>query len=61
MHESQGRSKPGRLPRQPYEAPAVRKIQIVPEELAVTGCKTRPFRTGPTTGCMRSNCMRIGS
>jgi len=39
------------VPRQPYESPRIRKIKIVPEELAVAACK----RTGPTL-----NICRIG-
>jgi hypothetical protein len=26
--------------REPYEAPAVRKVKLVPDEIAVTGCKS---------------------
>jgi hypothetical protein len=28
--------------KEPYEAPRVRKIRLVPDELAVTGCKSTP-------------------
>jgi hypothetical protein len=26
--------------REPYEAPTVRKVKLVPDEVAVTGCKS---------------------
>jgi hypothetical protein len=44
-----------------YAPPTIRRIRIVAGELAVTGCKTRRARTGPTVGCFRSNCRTIGS
>ena len=28
--------------KEPYEPPRVRKIKLVPDELAVTGCKSTP-------------------
>lgn len=31
-----------RKAREPYEPPRVRKIKLVPDELAVTGCKSTP-------------------
>jgi hypothetical protein len=45
----------------PYEPPAIRKITLVRDEMAVTVCKTQTSRTGPTTGCFRSNCKTKGS
>jgi sulfur relay (sulfurtransferase) complex TusBCD TusD component (DsrE family) len=44
-----------------YERPRVVKIVVVAEEMAVTGCKTARQRRGPTLGCQRTNCRRIGS
>jgi hypothetical protein len=29
-----------RAPRQPYEPPVVRKVKLVPGEIAVAGCKS---------------------
>ncbi|MFA5028419.1 MAG: hypothetical protein WC713_11145 [Candidatus Methylomirabilota bacterium] len=45
----------------PYEAPAVRKVKLVQEEMAAAVCKTRTSTIGPTTGCFRSNCKARGS
>ena len=47
--------------REPYERPRVLKVRVVPEEMAVTGCKTATEVRGPTLGCQRTNCRRIGS
>jgi hypothetical protein len=47
--------------REPYERPRVLKIRIAQGEMAVTGCKTRTTRIGPTIGCQRSNCRTFGS
>ena len=47
--------------REAYERPRVVKVRIVPEEMAVTGCKTARESRGPTLGCQRSNCRAIGS
>ena len=47
--------------RQPYQRPLVRRIRIVPDELAATGCQTRTSTTVPTVGCFRANCRSIGS
>jgi hypothetical protein len=47
--------------REPYERPRVVKVRVVPEEMAVTGCKTARQVRGPTLGCQRTNCRRIGS
>jgi hypothetical protein len=33
-------SQPARPPRQPYEPPLVRKVKLVPGEVAVAGCKS---------------------
>jgi hypothetical protein len=52
---------PARNGRKPYVKPTVRRIKLVAEELAVTGCKTRLSRSGPTLGCFRTNCRSIGS
>jgi hypothetical protein len=38
--------------KEPYEAPRVRKIKLVPDELAVTGCKSIPVG-GSTVVCRR--------
>jgi hypothetical protein len=35
-----------------YEAPRVRKIKLVPDELAVTGCKSTPVG-GSSVVCRR--------
>jgi hypothetical protein len=45
----------------PYEPPAIRKVKLVQDEMAVAICKTQTSRTGPTTGCFRSNCKAKGS
>ena len=47
--------------KEPYERPRVTKIVVVAEEMAVTGCKTAQQRRGPTLGCQRTNCRRVGS
>jgi hypothetical protein len=47
--------------REPYERPRVVKVVVVAEEMAVTGCKTAREVRGPTLGCQRTNCRRIGS
>ena len=47
--------------RKPYESPEIRKVRLVRGELAVAACKTQTARTGPTTGCFRSNCKNVGS
>jgi len=43
-------------PKEPYEPPEILKVKLVRDELAVTACKTQTSATGPTTGCVRSNC-----
>jgi hypothetical protein len=52
--------KPSRT-REPYERPRVVKVRVVPEEMAVTGCKTARVVTGPRLGCQRTNCRAVGS
>ena len=47
--------------REPYERPRVVKVRVVPEEMAVTGCKTARQVAGPTLGCQRTNCRAVGS
>lgn len=47
--------------RESYERPVIRKVKLVRGEMAVASCKTRTSRTGPTTGCFRSNCKSAGS
>jgi hypothetical protein len=47
--------------REAYERPRVVKVVVVAEEMAVTGCKTPREVRGPTLGCQRTNCRRIGS
>jgi hypothetical protein len=47
--------------REAYESPEIRKVKLVKGELAVAVCKTTTSRTGPTTGCFRSNCKTAGS
>ena len=47
--------------KEPYERPAVIRVRIVPEEMAVTGCKVAAGNIGPTLGCQRTNCRAIGS
>jgi len=44
-----------------YEAPAIRKVRLIQEEMAAAICKTSTSRVGPTTGCWRSNCKTRGS
>lgn len=45
-----------------YEPPEIVRVQLVRDELAVTGCKTNTS-AGPTTGCRGglSPCRAIGS
>jgi len=50
-----------RTRREPYQPPAILRVKLVKGELAVAGCKTQTSRTGPTTGCFRSNCKNRGS
>ena len=50
-----------RAQREPYEPPEIRKVKLIRGEMAVASCKTRTSRTGPTTGCFRSNCKTAGS
>jgi hypothetical protein len=50
-----------RTRREPYEPPSILRVKLVKGELAVAGCKTQTSRTGPTTGCFRSNCKNRGS
>jgi hypothetical protein len=38
--------------REPYEPPRIRKIKLVPDELAVTGCKSTPVGGSPVV-CRR--------
>ncbi len=45
----------------PYQPPAIRKVKLIREELAVTVCKTRAGTSKPTSGCFRSNCKMVGS
>jgi hypothetical protein len=45
----------------PYEAPRIRKVKLVREEMAAAVCKTQTARTGPTRGCFRTNCKERGS
>jgi len=47
--------------REPYQRPKVVRVKIVPDEMAVTGCKMRQSATGPTLGCFSTNCRDIGS
>jgi hypothetical protein len=47
--------------RRPYVKPMIRRIRLVPGEVAVAGCKTRTGTTGPTLGCFRTNCRTVGS
>jgi hypothetical protein len=47
--------------RLPYEPPAIQKVKIAKDELAVAICKSQTSRVGPTTGCFRSNCKAKGS
>jgi len=47
--------------KEPYETPQIRKVKLVRGELAVAVCKSQTSRTGPTTGCFRSNCKNKGS
>jgi hypothetical protein len=49
---------PARLP---YERPKVVRVRIVSGEMAVTGCKVRNGNVGPTLGCQRTACQKIGS
>jgi hypothetical protein len=54
-------AKETRAHREPYEPPEIRKVKLIRGEMAVASCKTRTSRTGPTTGCFRSNCKNAGS
>jgi len=54
-------SRRARRRKEPYERPRVVKVRVVPEEMAVTGCKTARVVRGPTLGCQRTNCRAVGS
>jgi hypothetical protein len=47
--------------RAPYEPPAIRKVKLIQEEMAVAICKTQTTRIGPINGCFRTNCQTKGS
>ncbi len=45
-----------------YAKPTVVKVRLVPDELAVPGCKTVAAHSGPTTGCViYGHCRGAGS
>jgi hypothetical protein len=45
-----------------YAKPTVVKVRLVPDELAVAGCKAVRSQTGPTTGCVVfGHCRGAGS
>ena len=41
--------------RRPYEPPLIRKVRVVPEELAAAGCKTTGLRRAPAGRAKRSS------
>jgi hypothetical protein len=48
--------------REPYETPEIRRINVVPEEMAVAGCKTQTAKKGPFgNGCFFAMCKAVGS
>lgn len=48
--------------RKPYEKPMIRRINVVPEEMAVAGCKTQTAKKGPSgNGCFFAMCKNVGS
>ena len=49
--------------RVPYEPPVIRKVNLVKDELAVSGCKTTTASVmGPTLGkCSQSMCKATAS
>jgi hypothetical protein len=47
--------------REAYERPRVVRVRVVSGEMAVTACKTKTTRGGPTIGCQRGNCRTFGS
>jgi hypothetical protein len=46
--------------KQPYEPPDVVRVKLVPDELAVIGCKTLKG-AGPASSCVRTMCKNVGS
>jgi hypothetical protein len=45
-----------------YAKPTIVKVRLVPDELAVSGCKATMSHTGPTTGCVvYGHCRGAGS
>jgi hypothetical protein len=48
--------------RRPYEPPAVYRIRIAGDEMAVAGCKTSSAAAGPNPPtCQKSICKNVGS
>jgi len=46
--------------KRPYEPPDVVRVKLVPDELAVIGCKTLTG-AGPASSCLRTMCKNVGS
>ncbi len=42
--------------KQPYEPPRIRRVQLVADELAVTGCKSTPVGGNPNV-CRRGGVL----
>jgi hypothetical protein len=48
--------------KQPYQRPEIRRVNIVPDEMAAAGCKTQTAKKGPTgNGCFFGMCSTVGS
>lgn len=51
-----------RGPRQPYEAPRLRRIRLAADEVMVKGCKMAiPSAGAQNTGCLAGGCFDNGS
>jgi hypothetical protein len=47
--------------REPYEPPAVERIRIVANEMAVAGCKSATLGVAVARACRISTCRNVGS
>lgn len=63
MQRDEGPASPSRPRRRPYEPPEVRRISLVPAEMAATGCKTPQTagRFGRRCVFGISRCSSVGS
>lgn len=63
MRRDESPAPPSPTPRRPYEPPEVRRISLVPAEMAATGCKTLQTagRFGRRCQFGVARCSSIGS